>query len=245
MSIVAPEILPLGLDGILVRFSDRLNEPANRAALAFRAFIERDQPEGVTESATSLTSVLIRFQPDVVGRAKLLDRLSENLAKRDWFEASLPAHRKRWCIPTVFGGDHGPQLEEAAELAGLDPQQAIDEICRTDLRVLAVGFAPGQPYLGFLDEHWNIPRQTEVTPEVPQGAVVLAVRQVIPFANAAPTGWRQIGRTAFRCYAANREPALPLSSGDLVRFTQIDEDTFASLRQSTDAMGGASGEALA
>ena len=72
---------------------------------------------------------------------------------------------------------------------------------------------------------------------MPQGAVVVAVRQVIPFANAAPTGWRQIGRTAFRCYSTRRDPPIALKPGDTVRFTPVPHKDLGKLE--TDSMGGA------
>ncbi len=244
MTKIDPALLTLGVDGVLVRFSDRLSEPANRAALAFRAALLAELPEGVTETATSLTSVFIRFRPDLTNRSALESTLAENLSRRDWLSEPLPEGRTIWRIPAVFGGRHGPQLEEAADLAGTDPVGAIEDICQTDLRVLAIGFAPGQPYLGFLEPHWDIPRQTSVTPEVPRGAVVVAVRQVIPFANAAPTGWRHIGRTAFRCYDRNRQPPLALAAGDALRFEPVSEAKFERLLDADDPMGGATGVVL-
>lgn len=244
MTVCAPELLPLGPDGVLVRFADRLSEPANRAALAFRAALGEALPDGVTETATSLTSVLVRFRPDGIHRTALEDILRDRLEGSDWSDAPLPAGRTLWRIPAVFGGAHGPQLKEAADLAGVDPERAIEDICARPLRVLALGFAPGQPYLGFLDENWNIPRQSEVTPQVPQGAVVVAVRQVIPFANAAPTGWRQVGRTAFRCCDTRRAPPITLLAGDEVQFQPVEAAVFERLLESGDPMGGAESEGL-
>lgn len=226
-----------------MRFADTLSETANRAALAFRETLESDPPPGMTETATSLTSVLVRFRPDETRRAQLEEALSGRLDGRDWYRAPLPHGRKLWRIPAVFGGAMGPQLDDVAELIGLTPQQAIDDLAAAELRVLALGFAPGQPYLGFLGEHWNIPRQTQVTPEVPQGAVVVAVRQVIPFANAAPTGWRQIGRTAFRCYAGHGDPPIPLRAGDSLRFDPVPESDFARLAEA-GPLGGAVAEPI-
>lgn len=236
------ELFPLGPDGILVRFSDRLEEPANRAALAFRAMLDEAQFEGVVETATSLTSVYLRFRPDIVSRAALGEQVQSALAMADWMTSPLPKGRRLWHIPAVFGNEHGPGLEAAAELAGVTAEAAVAEVTAQTLRVLALGFAPGQPYLGFLPSHWSIPRQTEVTPEVPRGAVVVAVRQVIPFANAAPTGWRQIGRTGFRCYDADASPPMPLRPGDEVRFHSV---TASELdRLTADSRGGAEAEAL-
>ncbi|MBT8408557.1 MAG: carboxyltransferase domain-containing protein, partial [Alphaproteobacteria bacterium] len=79
-----PDLLPLGPDGVLVRFADRLDERANRAALAFRAALDRAPLGGVTETATSLTSVFVRFRPDVLGRAALIDRIEALLSEKDW-----------------------------------------------------------------------------------------------------------------------------------------------------------------
>ena len=238
------DVLPLGPDGVLVRFSDRLSEPANRAALAFRAAIEQSKSEAVVETATSLTSVYLRFRPDLQDRAALVDALRSQLSERDWLSEPLPEGRHRWRIPATFGGADGPDLEESAALAGVAPETAIDEVCSTSLRVLALGFAPGQPYLGFLPDHWNIPRRSDVTPEVPRGAVVVAVRQVIPFANAAPTGWRQIGRTAFRCYDPGLDPAIPLRAGDEVCFEPIDAGRLTRMIDEAVPHGGAEKVAL-
>jgi KipI family sensor histidine kinase inhibitor len=234
-----PEILPLGPDGVLIRFSETLDEPANRAALAFGEKLKSKSPEGVIEIATSLVSVFVRFQPNVIRRKALGQFLRRHLEGVDWSNVDLPQGRTLWRIPATFGGEHGPQLEDVANAAGLNPDAAVAELCASDLRVLALGFAPGQPYLGFMGENWNIPRQTEVTPEVPQGAIVVAVRQVIPFANASPTGWRQIGRTAFRCYDPDRKVPLPLSAGDLVRFEAINAKKFATLLKDPNHLGGA------
>ena len=237
------QLLPLGADGILVRFADRLSDPANRAALAFRARVDAAELGGVTETATSLTSVFVRFRPDRVARAQLEDHLCDLLAGRDWASAALPEGRTLWHIPAVFDGLAAPDLEAVSNQIGRDPDATVAELCAAPVRVLALGFAPGQPYLGFLPDHWDIPRRTEVTPEVPRGAVVVAVRQVIPFANAAPTGWWQIGQTAFRCYDPAMDPALPLRAGDEVQFQTVSSAEWTRLQNAP--RGGAEAEALA
>lgn len=237
------EILPLGPDGVLVRFADALSEPANRAALAFRARIAGENMQGVTETATSLTSAFLRFRPDQISRAALEEALADLLRQQDWNAASLPSGRKRWHVPAVFEGEFAPDLEDVANQIGLDPDAAVAELTKTSLRVLALGFAPGQPYLGFLPDRWNIPRRTEVTPKVPQGAVVVAVKQAIPFANAAPTGWWHIGQTAFRCYEPAMEPAIPLRPGDEVQFARVSSAEWHRLQAAP--RGGAEAEDLA
>ena len=110
------------------------------------------------------------------------------------------------------------------------------------MRVLTIGFAPGQPYMGELAPHWDIPRQQGLTKSVPPGALVVAIRQLIIFTNASPTGWRHIGQTAFRTFRPGSDMPFPLSPGDELIFPSITRQEFD--RIADDPTGGAEREAL-
>ena len=215
MSDSFPRIEPLGERALLVRFSDRLDDAANRACVAFRAALEAEPPEGVEETASSLGSVLVR------GTAPGLEGdLQKRLRARDW-SAVPPPPRRLWHIPCAYGGEAGPQLEEAAAMADLDPEDAVARLSASRVRVLALGFAPGMPYLGILPEEWDLPRQTGLTPKVPEGALVVAVRQFVLFGTSAPTGWRQVGLTRFGCFRPGRDRPIALAPGDEVVFPAV------------------------
>lgn len=241
-----PRIVNAGLCGVLVSFSDVLSESANRAALAFRARIEITAPPGVVETTTSLTSVFIVYDPQRLGVAVLHGYLSELLKSEVWENAALPENRRLWRIPAVFGGDHGPQLDEAADMAGLAPLRAIKELSAARLRVMTIGFAPGQPYLGSLSEHWNIPRQSGLTKQVPSGAIAVAIRQLVMFTTQTPTGWRQVGQTAFRGFRPECEAPFALRPGDEVQFVPITAEEFDAIRsQDKTGDGGAEWDKIA
>lgn len=226
-----PQIAPVGLTGLLVRFADRLSEPANRAALAFRAAIDAQGWDGVEETSSSLTATYLRFDPLHLPHADLQARLQALLATADWYAAPPPQGRRFWRIPTVFGGDVAPQLAEAAALAGVSEADAIAVLSGARTRVLTLGFAPGQPYLGELPEAWNIPRQSTITPQVPAGALVVAVRQFVLFANASPTGWRHVGQTGFRLYRPESDEPFPLRAGDEVQFYAVNRAEYEAMQR--------------
>ena len=237
-----PRIRSVGLSGLLVTFAEKVSEPANRAALAFRAAIEeQDWPE-VTETSTSLVSTFVQFDFSQEVITMMTDRLRDLLGTRDWFAEALPAGRSLWHVPTVYGTDLAPQLEEAAQAAGLDPDAAIAELSQSRVRVLTIGFAPGQPYMGELAPHWDIPRQQGLTKSVPSGALVVAIRQLIVFTNASPTGWRHIGQTAFRTFRPASDMPFPLSPGDELVFPSVTRQELE--RIGDDPTGGAEQEAL-
>lgn len=233
----APRIRTAGVDGMLVSFGDSLSEPANRAALAFRAEIERQGWDGVEESTTSLVSAYLRFDPLHLGHAELKAKLDTLLSDRDWYEAPLPSGRRLWRIPAVFGTDLGPQLDQAAEAAGLTAEQAIKDFTQTRVRVQTIGFAPGQPYLGELPQAWNIPRQSTLTSRIPEGALAVAIRQLVLFSVATPTGWQHIGQTAMRLFQPEAEEPFLLRPGDEVEFNETDAETLSNVRN--DPHGGA------
>jgi KipI family sensor histidine kinase inhibitor len=238
-----PEVATAGFDGVVVRFADRLSEPANRAALAFRAAVDVAGWAAVEETSTSLVSTYLRFDPLGTSHAEMIAQVAALLETRDWYAAALPQGRKLWRVPTVFGTELAPQLEEAAARAGLSAGEAVTQISQTRLRVQTIGFAPGQPYLGELPPAFDIPRQTELTPEVPEGAVVVAIRQIVLFSVTTPTGWRHIGQTRFRLFRPDAPEPFVLRPGDEVLFEPISPERYAALERA-GADGGATSEVL-
>lgn len=238
-----PEVQTLGVDGFLIRFGTELTEPDNRAALALRAALEAADLPGTLETSTSLTSTYLRFDLRRTDHATLRAALTALVAQRDWRTAPLPDGRRLWRVPAVFGTDMAPRMAEAAALAGVSPDEAIAHICARPLRVQAIGFAPGQPYLGQLPPNWNIPRQTGLTPHVAEGALVVAIRQMVVFSVPAPTGWRQVGQTALRLFRPDLPDPFLLRPSDEVQFIPVTADALATLRE-TDREGGATAQRL-
>lgn len=237
-----PQIRTAGYDGYVVSFGDRLSGTANSAALAFRDAIETAGWDGVEESSTSLVSAYLRFDPLICHHDDMRAALQALVQDRDWYAAPLPTGRRLWRVPTVFGGETAPQLAEAAALAGLSEAEAIASISAMPVRVQTIGFAPGMPYLGELASAWDIPRQTKLTAQVPAGGLCVAIRQLVLFPVATPTGWRHIGQTALDLFRPDTGEPFLLRPGDEVLFDPTDPDTFATLK--SDLNGGATFERI-
>jgi len=221
-----PRLQRMGEAGLLVAFGDSLSMSVNAATLAFRAAVEAAGWDGVEETATSLKSVFLRFDPIRVSHAALEAALTELLHSHDWYTEGLPHGRKLWHVPTVFGGAHGPQLEEAADLAGMGVDEAMAQIASTPVRVLTIGFSPGMPYLGQLPEAFDIPRKTELNPHVPAGGLALAIRQLVLFPVGTQTGWRWIGRAALDVFGQHADQPFPLTAGDEILFQPVGDAEF-------------------
>lgn len=237
-----PMIRTGGVDGLLVSFGDKLSEPANRAALAFRAAVEAEGWEGVEETSSTLVSCFVRFDPLHLAHNVLRSKVDTLLKRRNWFDAALPEGRRFWRIPTVYGSDLAPQLAQAATAAGMSEAMAETSLSNARVRVQALGFSPGQPYLGELPEAWDIPRQSQLTDRVPKGALVVAIRQFVLFGVSAPTGWQHVGQTAINLFQSEADEPILLRPGDEVQFIATDAASLNNMR--SDPNGGATYETL-
>jgi len=94
--------------------------------------------------------------------------------------------------------------------------------------VLMIGFAPGHPYIGGLNEKLSVPRRATPRAIVPAGSVAIANDQTVVYPYAISGGWNIIGRTPLVVFDAGRaEPSL-FAAGDHVRFKPITRAEFAS-----------------
>lgn len=212
---LSPTIIPLGDQGLLVRFATSLSDAANLATIGFAQRLEEHMPDGVTEIDPNLVSVLLKYDParvafeQLAGEVRLL--LGTPGAER---RAKGRTHR----IAVSFGGEGGPDLEAAARQLKLTPEAFVAAHNAKPLRVLTTGFAPGFVYCGFHPDSLFLPRRATVRREVPAGAVLFAAGQTAITATSIPTGWHVIGRTRFRNFDPSKDPPTKLHEGDAIVF---------------------------
>lgn len=209
-----PTLMPLGDSALLIRFATRLDDGANRAAVAVARHLGLAPPHGVTEIVPSLVSVLVRYDPRSVGYDELTGALRLAISSH----VDTAQDGTRHAIPVRFGGEAGPDLAEVARQLELSEDAFIARHNANALRVLATGFAPGFVYCGLHPDGLHLSRRQEVRSRVPAGSVLFAAGQTAITATPVPTGWYVIGRTAFRNFDPAATPPTTLRPGDGVRF---------------------------
>ena len=122
-----------------------------------------------------------------------------------------------------------------ARHAGLTEQEVIALHTGRDYRIYMLGFLPGFPYLGGLDERLFTPRLGTPRTAIPAGSVGIGGEQTGIYPIASPGGWQLIGRTPLKLF----DPAagtLPYAAGDRIRFTPITKAEFNALAQKEGAV---------
>ncbi len=225
-----PRVVPAGDSAALVRFGSELDFDVNAAVLEFDNHLATSSIYGVTEVSPALVSLLVRFDPLQIEYQEIERQLMQLLDLKDWLDKPAVKDSAHWQIPVYYGGETGTDLTEVSQMLGVSESTAIEQHSQSPLRVLTVGFAPGCCYLGMLPENWNIPRLKVIKPEVPAGAILVAIRQTVMPSAAMPTGWHCIGRTPLNNFNTHSSPPVMVKHGDTVQYQPVSAGEFEKLQ---------------
>ena len=84
-----------------------------------------------------------------------------------------------------------------------------------------LGFTPGFPYLGGMDESIATSRLTTPRTSIPAGSVGIADKQTGIYPSESPGGWRLIGKTPLTLFDHTQNPPSLIMPGNLIRFVPL------------------------
>lgn len=220
--------LPVGDTAFSVEFGARIDPALNALVHRAAALIGAAPPHGVTETVPAFGSLLVHYDPRIAGASSIQAALSElDLGE----PGAAEAPRRVWHLPTLYGGEAGPDLDAAAAEVGLSPDDVVAIHSGATYRVYVQGFLPGFAYLGDLDARLELPRLARPRLRVPPGSVAIALRMTGVYPVESPGGWRLLGNTPVRFFDPTRTPPTLFAPGDGVRFVPVGAERHAAIRQ--------------
>lgn len=134
-------------------------------------------------------------------------------------------------IPVCYGGEYGPDLEELANYHDISMSEVIARHTGRDYFVYMLGFAPGFPFLGGVDEKIATPRKQSPRLAIAPGSVGIAGEQTGIYPIKTPGGWQIIGRTPLELFTPFEESPTLLKAGYWIRFKEISAEEFSLLKE--------------
>ncbi|SIS49411.1 5-oxoprolinase subunit PxpB [Salimicrobium flavidum] len=134
-------------------------------------------------------------------------------------------------IPVCYGGDFGPDLSGVAKKNGLKEKEVMEIHSSREYLVYMLGFAPGFPFLGGMDETIATPRKASPRLSVPEGSVGIAGSQTGVYPVETPGGWMLIGRTPLSLFRPEEDPPAYLQPGDRVKFYPVSFEEYKRLEE--------------
>ncbi len=242
-SAAAVNFIPLGEAAVLVEMGKAIEPAVHCRVKALADYLDQNPFPGMIEYVAAFTSVTVFYDPVAV---KLSCANCSGEDKRTAFETvvailrdliagqgSVPENEPKVVeIPVCYGGEFGPDLEYVAEHNKLSTEEVVSIHSGGRYLVYMIGFAPGFPYLGGLDERLATPRRQSPRMEIPARTVGIAGMQTGVYPIATPGGWQLIGRTPLELFRPNDDPPSLLQAGDIVKFRPI------SLKEYQESRGG-------
>ena len=219
---------PASDQSLLLYFGEQITLRVHQRVRRLLHLLEREPIAGIRNLNPAYCSILISFDALKLDHGELEAILLGYLERLDAVE--LPEGRELQ-VPTCYGGEFGPDLNEVAALHGMTPAQVIELHASVTYIVYFLGFVPGFAYLGELPEILATPRLDSPRRSTPPGSVGIAGNQTGVYPFATPGGWRIIGRTPIAMFRPNRKAMSFLSIGDRARFIPISVARFAELEK--------------
>jgi KipI family sensor histidine kinase inhibitor len=213
-----PCVVAFGEAALLVEFADQPDLRANMRVRALEARLRASPPPGLRNLIPGMVSLLVEFDPFAADVSALEQRVHEELAPAA--QPDFTPGRLR-TLPTVYGGQFGPDLDDVAKSIGLSADEVIRRHAAAEVTVYMIGFSPGYPYMGLLPAEFALPRRTTPRDRIPPGSVAIAERMTSIYTRATPGGWHIIGRTPAVLFDESRDPPAYLAPGDRVRHVPI------------------------
>jgi len=211
------------LDGgescLVVELGDAIDLTLNRKVRALGLALEQARVKGVLEAVPTYRSLAIYYDPLTIDRDALKAQVLLLYGSLGDQGDQAPRVVE---IPTVYGGEYGPDLEFVARHSGLLPDEVVRLHSEPLYHVYMLGFIAGFPYLGDLAERLAVPRLSTPRLKVPAGSVGIGGRQTGVYPIESPGGWRIIGRTPLRLFDPSSDAPTPILPGDKVRFVRIE-----------------------
>ena len=219
-----PTISPVGDCAISIDFGQVIDPKINRHIRQIIEQIKDLQLDGIIELVPTYCALLVQYDAMVYSYSDICRILEPTLQESVTDSANELVTIVE--IPTVYGGEFGPDLGFVASYNHLSEAEGVSIHSGTDYLVYMLGFIPGFTYLGGMDPRIATPRLSSPRTLIPAGSVGIAGEQTGTYPSDSPGGWQIIGRTPVTMYDMSKEQAALLQAGDYVRYVSIDENEF-------------------
>ncbi len=232
---IQPHIFSAGDTAITVVLGNTISTNINEQVFRLLSAIESANISGIKELVPAYCSLTVYYDPEEIGYGLIIWYIKQLIqVVRDHsseYVENTPQNKKVkvYKLPTLYGGDFGPDIENVANYCKLSVEEVIEIHSKPFYRVYMIGFSPGFPYLGGMDESIACPRRSSPREKVSAGSVGIAGSQTGVYSTESPGGWQIIGRTPARLFVPQANPPSLLIPGTYVHFTSITVEEYKEL----------------
>lgn len=220
------QIFSLGDTAITIDLGNVISADLNEKVLAMEKWLQQHSFEGMKELVVAYSSLTVYYDPFIIRKkyqpATIISHwVNENLQeafRQSSIQESNGAKIHR--IPVCYEEEFGIDLVQMTTQKKISIEKIIEWHTSKLYRVYMLGFMPGFPYMGEVEEQLATPRKQKPV-IVEAGSVGIAGTQTGIYPFKSPGGWNIIGRTPVSLFNRDEQPCVWLQPGDQVQFYSI------------------------
>ncbi|MCD7975184.1 MAG: 5-oxoprolinase subunit PxpB [Phascolarctobacterium sp.] len=230
-------LMSVGENCIFVQFGQIISPAIHTKVKKLADYLESHPFPRYIEFVATYTGISVNFNPWQVKRSLAKNGQTAHAAISELLEGYikesvlLPEGEKNIVeVPVCYGGEYGPDLDIVAFHNNMTPEEVIKIHSSGEYLCYMIGFCPGFPYLGGMDERIATPRKETPRLAIPARSIGIAGHQTGGYPISIPGGWQIMGRCALEMFDANAESPTLLKAGDIVHFRSISEKEYLEIR---------------
>ena len=224
------KISNIGDCGITCDFGDEVNKKTNKEVIQLFNFIKESvsskKIKGVLNYTPSYNKLIINFELGQIKSKEIIEFIKSN----DYTKTILSQNNKIIEIPICYDEEFALDIKRLEKKTKLNFKEIVNEHLNTEFFVYMIGFVPGQPFLGDLNNSLFHDRLDTPRIKINKGSVGIVEKFCTIYTFESPGCWNIIGRTPLHLFDINKKNTSLLSPGDTVKFKSISKKNLLSFK---------------
>ena len=228
------KFLYAGDSSMVIEFGNEISKEINSRIRALTDGLDNMGNEFIKEIVPTYRSIIVHYDSIKISYGDLKNQILE---LGDSESDNKEKENNTVEIPVLYGGDFGPDIKNVAEHNDISVEDVIKIHSSRDYLIYMLGFTPGFPYLGGMDERIATPRLEKPRLKIDAGSVGIAGSQTGIYPLESPGGWQLIGRTPLDIFNQENEDPFLLNAGDYIRFIPITKEDYDVIKSKVKKEG--------
>ncbi|MBK8089208.1 MAG: 5-oxoprolinase subunit PxpB [Chitinophagaceae bacterium] len=220
------QFIPFSECAVLLSFGNTIDNAIHEKLMLAKKIIEENPFPGFIETVPAYNSLTVFYNPAETTKtaetisASVIQQLKQTIESAE-HSSVQKITASTITIPVCYDEEYGIDLTELSEQLTLSAEEIVELHTKQVYKVFMIGFTPGFPYMGILNEKLFTKRKTQPRISVAPGSVAIAGNQTGIYPLSTPGGWNIIGRTPLKIFDQPKENPFLLKAGDTIQFTSI------------------------
>lgn len=230
-----PKIMVISDNSIIIEYPPAISEEINGNIRSVTKAIKSRLGDEIVDIIPAYHNIIIGYDCLAVDPEVLCEKISVLVSG---IEKSGAEEKEIVEIPVCYEEPYGLDMEDVCRIHNISKEELIRKHTKPEYLVYMIGFTPGFPYLGGMDESLATPRKKEPRSKIPAGSVGIAGSQTGVYPIASPGGWQIIGRTPLKLFDPYRENPVMIEAGQYIRYVSISAEEFEKIERSLEVENG-------